>query len=89
MKVSTCTLIVQLILNDSPLQVLTKEEEDAHYNVVLKGGVEGFAYGAAVALPGSFYLNRTWKVSCPFLPLSTYKLDSRIVGSIIALSHSP
>ncbi|KAF8318270.1 hypothetical protein DL93DRAFT_2109950 [Clavulina sp. PMI_390] len=42
------------------MKVLTKEEEDEHYNVVLKGGVKGFAYSSAVAIPASFYLNRVW-----------------------------
>jgi len=42
------------------MRLISKKEEEAHYNVVLKGGVKGFAYSSAVAIPASFYLNRTW-----------------------------
>jgi len=42
------------------MKILTKEEADEHYNVVLRGGAKGFAASSAVALPLSFYLHRAW-----------------------------
>lgn len=60
------------------MKILTKEEEDAHYNTVLRGGAEGFAAGLAVSLPASFYLNRSWHYYRS-LPLSLKALGVIVV----------
>jgi len=42
------------------MKILTEEEADAHYNVVLKGGAKGFAGSMAFAIPLSYYCHRAW-----------------------------
>jgi len=42
------------------MKILTKEEADEHYGVVLNAGLKGFAYSSLVAFPLSYYLHRSW-----------------------------
>ncbi|KAF8339201.1 uncharacterized protein EI90DRAFT_2470282 [Cantharellus anzutake] len=42
------------------MKILTQEEADEHYRVVLRGGAEGFVYSSLVAFPLSYYLHRAW-----------------------------
>ena len=41
------------------MKILTKEEEQAHYNATLKGGSIGGAAGLAIVCP-SFYLTKLY-----------------------------
>lgn len=42
------------------MKILTKEEEDAHYREVLKGGISGLGVGLAAGLGTAYLFNRRW-----------------------------
>lgn len=44
------------------MKVLTKEQEAAHYNVTLKGGMKGLALGAVVGLTGLTFATRRYAI---------------------------
>jgi len=67
------------------MKILSKEEEEAHYNAVLRGGFIGGGLGLAVGLGGAVILNKRW----PFfkhltLPLKTFFVTSSATfGAIV------
>lgn len=42
------------------MKILTKEEEDAHYKVVVQGGITGGAAGLGLGLAGVYLASRRW-----------------------------
>jgi len=55
------------------MKILTQEEINEHYNVTVKGGIKGFAFGLGTSLPLSFIAQRYWPYyrSLP-LPLKAF-----------------
>lgn len=68
-----------------PVQLLTKEEDEAHNAATIRGGVEGLVGAAALTLPVLLYANKrvgwyqalpkNWKAS--FRPSLVTDLDTR------------
>ena len=44
------------------MKILTKEEEDAHYNATLAGGVKGLAIGTAIGVGGVLFAHKRYAI---------------------------
>ncbi|KFX96927.1 hypothetical protein V495_04163 [Pseudogymnoascus sp. VKM F-4514 (FW-929)] len=59
------------------MKVLTKEQEEAHYNVTLKGGMKGLALGAVVGLTGLGLATRRFAIIRDLtLPMKSFLVTS-------------
>ncbi|KFY53518.1 hypothetical protein V496_07507 [Pseudogymnoascus sp. VKM F-4515 (FW-2607)] len=59
------------------MKVLTKEQEEAHYRVTLKGGMKGLAIGAAVGLTGLGLASRRYAIIRGLtLPMKSFLVTS-------------
>lgn len=59
------------------MKVLTKEEEDAHYREVLRGGISGGLVGLGVGLGASMVMQRRWPLFRSLtLPLKAFFVTS-------------
>ncbi|KAF8542630.1 mitochondrial hypoxia responsive domain-containing protein [Trichophaea hybrida] len=59
------------------MKLLTKEEEDAHYRAVLRGGISGGLVGLGVGLGASMLLQRRWAFYRTLtLPLKAFLVSS-------------
>lgn len=72
------------------MKILTKEQEDAHYNAVLKGGSVGTALGLAGGWAGVMLASRRWAgVRNLTLPMKAFLVTSSgTFTGIIAADHS-
>lgn len=66
------------------MKVLSKEEEDAHYSAVIRGGLKGGAYGLGIGGASAYLLNHRY----PFfrsltLPLKTFFVTSSATFALI------
>lgn len=69
------------------MKILTKEEENAHYNATLKGGAEGLAIGLAVGISTVAIANRKFQIIRNLtLPMKTFLVtsSSTFVGILMA-----
>ncbi|KAF3941703.1 hypothetical protein ABW19_dt0202917 [Dactylella cylindrospora] len=71
------------------MKVLSKEEEDAHYAYVIRGGLKGGAYGLGIGGAAALLLNHRW----PFfrnltLPFKTFFVTSSATFALIVAAEN-
>jgi len=72
------------------MKILTKEEEDAHYSAVLRGGLAGGAVGIGLGVAGVLAASRRWTAFRNLtLPFRTFLVTSTSTfGAIVAAERA-